>query len=158
TLSGDLDAATGVNTPPHLKAKILAQNFGVARAGSGGHAAEAQGTIDVGVDERSLTAKARVGQTDGFANAEATPGLVWKGPLSPGLDPDRGVRANASTTHFRISAIEPLTQGIARDVDGRVDGNARFEVVGEHGVPKLDGFLVLDQGAFELVGPGQELH
>jgi translocation and assembly module TamB len=153
TLSGDLDAASGTSTPPHVRAKLQADGFGVGRA------PPARGSADVDIDDRALKAKVRFDQPDGFAEASASAGVSWHTPLAPSIDPAKGVaRATATASKFRLSALQPLAQGLVRDLDGRLDANAHFEAASEHGAPKLDGSLVLDQVSFELAGPGQEFH
>jgi translocation and assembly module TamB len=153
TLSGDLDAATGTKTPPRLSARLQADGFGVGRAPGG------RASVNVDVDGRALKAKVRFDQPDGFAEATASAGIAWRTPLSPSVDPARGVaRADAKASHFRLSALQPVVQGVVRELDGRVDADAHFEAATEHGAPKLDGSVVIDKTSFELTGPGQEFH
>ncbi|HEX4337545.1 MAG TPA: translocation/assembly module TamB domain-containing protein [Polyangiaceae bacterium] len=154
-LSGDLDAATGTHTKPHATVNLNVDGLGVGRAS--GPAARA--TVTAAVTDTTATAKVRFDQQDGFAEATASAGMNWSGPLAIHVDPSRGVaKAEAKASHFRLQVLQPFVQGILADLDGRLDADAHFEAASIHGAPKLDGQVVLDQGSFELTSAGQEFH
>jgi translocation and assembly module TamB len=155
TVSGELDAATGTHVTPHARAKLNADGVAMARDRSKG----ARATLDADANDHGMNAKVRFDQPDGFAEATASAGLTWTGPLSPAFDPSKGsARAAASAKHFRLSALQPLVQGILADLDGRLDANAHLEATALHGAPKLDGQVVLDEGTFEVTAAAQEFH
>ncbi|HVW28221.1 MAG TPA: translocation/assembly module TamB domain-containing protein [Polyangiaceae bacterium] len=155
TISGDLDAATGTHVAPRASAKLSAEGVALGRDRSGG----ARATLAATADDHGMNAHVRFDQPDGFAEATASAGLTWTGPLSPTVDPAKGAaRAEATAKHFRLSVLQPLVQTVVADLDGRLDANARFEAAAAHGAPKLDGSVVLDQGSFELTSAGQEFH
>ena len=154
-LSGELDAGTGTRTPPHASAKLNIDDLGMGRAT--GTAARA--TLSADVNDRTLTAKVRFDQKDGFAGASASSGIAWSGPLAPRFEPSNGAaKAEATASHFRLQVLQPFVQGILSDLDGRLDANAHLEATAVHGAPKLDGSVVLDQASFELAAMGQEFH
>jgi translocation and assembly module TamB len=77
----------------------------------------------------------------------------------PSFDPSKGAATAAATAkRFRLSALQPIVQGVLADLDGRLDANAHFEATAIHGAPKLDGQVVLDQGTFEVTAAAQEFH
>ena len=82
------------------------------------------------MNDRALQAKVRLDQAKGYVEASASAGVNWRGPLAPSIDPSRGVaRATATASRFRLSALEPVTQGVVRDLDGTLDANAHFEAI-----------------------------
>ncbi|HEX3596556.1 MAG TPA: translocation/assembly module TamB domain-containing protein, partial [Polyangiaceae bacterium] len=157
-LSGTLDAATGTHSKPHATAKLDVQGLGVGRSGNL-KTPTSHATVNAEVNDRALTAKVRFDQPDGFAEATASAGMTWSGPVSPAVDPSRGAaKADANAQHFRLQVLQPFVQGIVADLDGRVDADAHFEAAAAHGTPKLSGSVVIDQTTFELTATGQELH
>ncbi|MEZ4233895.1 MAG: translocation/assembly module TamB domain-containing protein [Polyangiaceae bacterium] len=93
-------------------------------------------------------------QADGFGQVLASAGLEWEG-LLPRLAWKRRARVKLLANGWRLEALEPFVRGQVDQLDGRVDADARLDLI--PGATKLDGFVRVRDGVLQIPTLGQQL-
>ncbi len=121
-----------------------------------GRATYKGGNIVVVAKDRKLTAGARLEQTDGFADLQATTGLTWGDRLVPAMDPNGDVQAHLEAKAFRAAAILPFVKAQLNELDGRIDANTTVKIGPGFTNPTLEGNIDFHDGNLQLAAIGEE--
>jgi translocation and assembly module TamB len=122
-----------------------------------GTAAYRAGRLVVDAGGGKGVAEARLDQTDGFAEARVTAGVVWGRALVPALDRGAALDARLDAISLRAAAALPFVRRSLNTLDGRVDANARVHVGPEGRGTRMEGKVVFREGRVALAGFGDEL-
>jgi translocation and assembly module TamB len=140
----------GLHVDPKFSAHLGFEGLGVGRA------RYKAARFDIDAAGGKLVAKARVEQSDGFADASAESGIVWGTKIVPALAEDKPIEARLDAKAFRAAAIAPFVRGIANAIDGRIDGQARVSISPATKEAKLQGRLALNEATWQLPIIGEE--
>jgi hypothetical protein len=113
-------------------------------------AAFPRGKVRVTVKDGTLTASARLDQTDGYLEAKATSAIAWGTAVAPRLDLTRPVDVSIKAQNFRADAAMPFVQGIFSELDGRIDTDAQLHVMAGGKDGNVRGAVTLRDGSFEV--------
>lgn len=134
----------------HFKADLALGGLRIGRANYD------KGRISVEAGNGKLTADARIDQKDGFAELQASSGLVWGGEVVPRLDPAEPFDAHLVAKSFQATAILPFVQTVMNELDGRLDGDLRFAFDPRSRTAKMGGQLDFKDGSVQIAAIGEE--
>lgn len=104
-----------------------------------------------------LTARARLDQKDGFADAKADAGVEWGAAITPKLDREQPIHASLDASAFRAAVLEPIVEDWVPAIDGRIDANARVHLVPGNPQAEVEGKVALRDGTLQVAALGEEL-
>jgi translocation and assembly module TamB len=122
-----------------------------------GRATYKSGTIVVDAHDGKLGAKARLDQTDGYADLSAKTDLQWGAALTPTLDPSANVEAHLEAKAFQAGAILPFVRNVFNELDGRIDADATARIGFGAKDAQLVGNVVFHDGTVQFASFGEEL-
>lgn len=102
--------------------------------------------------ERRVELSATTEQDAGFAQLIARAGVSWDG-LIPSLADDQPAQLRLLANNWRAAALKPFVQDNVSELDGRLDADAKLDLVGAR--PKLGGFVRLRAGIVQIPIIGQ---
>ena len=121
-----------------------------------GRATYKSGTVLFDAHDGKATAKARLEQTDGYADLSATTDLQWGAALAPSLDPNANVDAHLEAKSFQAAAVLPFVRTVFNELDGRVDADATARIGPGFKQADLVGSVVFHHGTMQLASFGDE--
>lgn len=121
-----------------------------------GRAVYKSGTVMLDARGGKVEAKARLDQTDGYADLRATTDLAWGAALTPTVDPAANVEAHLDAKGFRAAALLPFVRNVFNELDGRIDADATASLGGGKDA-KMEGKVVFHDGTLQFVAVGDEL-
>ncbi len=131
--------------------KLEADRFSVGRARF------PKAALEAAFDGHTLDAHARLDEKDGFAEATAKMAMTWGAALSPKPASDGALAVTLVAKHLQASFLEPLLASTFDELDGIIDGDARFTLaVGKE--PAMSGSVLLHDAHVIPTATGEELH
>ena len=122
-----------------------------------GRAVYKSGTVVLDARGGKLDAKARLEQTDGYADVRATTDLQWGAALAPKLDPNGSIEAHLDAKAFRAAAVLPFVRTVFNELDGRIDANATAKIGPAFKDAAVQGKVVFHDGTVQLASFAEEL-
>jgi translocation and assembly module TamB len=138
------------HAPPHVHAVLEAKELAIGAA-RGNHV-----VARLDADERRMEATARVVQTDGEAEVRANVGISWP-RASDRVKLAGPSEVTLAARHFRTAALLPVFERYVRDLDGRIDGQARLDSAGTGAPAVMQGAVTLRDGTLRIPTFGDEL-
>ena len=121
-----------------------------------GRAVYKSGNVTLDARGGKVIARARLEQTDGYADLRATTDLAWGAALTPTVDPSANVEAHLDAKGFRAAALLPFVRSVFNELDGRIDADATAKLGGGKD-PTMEGKVVFHGGTLQFVAVGDEL-
>jgi translocation and assembly module TamB len=140
----------GLNEDARLAAHLGIEELTVGRA------QYESANIDVEAGSRRLDAKARLEQSDGFAEVSVTTGIDWGKQIAPALREQQPIEARLQAKAFRAAALQPFVDGAIDQLDGRIDADAKATLSPAKKEARVDGTIAIRDGVLQLSAVGQE--
>jgi translocation and assembly module TamB len=149
-VSGEL-TIDDVHQDARAKAQIAVRDLQLGRARF------PRGSATVDFNGRVLSAALKLDQTDGFLQTQAQLGMRWGADTTPTVKTEEPAFVVLKAKQFRAAAILPFAAGAVSQLDGRIDADARIDLV-PGGTPQMRGNITLDRGRIQLARLGEPLH
>jgi translocation and assembly module TamB len=122
-----------------------------------GRAVYERGSIALDMQGGKAVTRARLEQTDGYADVSASTDIAWGAALAPTLDPSTTVEARLDAKAFRAAALLPFVRNVFNELDGRIDANATAKIGPASRSALLEGKVAFHDGTVQLASFGEEL-
>jgi translocation and assembly module TamB len=115
-------------------------------------------TASLDVKDGALAAKARIDETDGFAEVDATAAMKWGAEIAPSPDETKSVDLKLGAKNFRAIALAPFVQGALDQLDGILNANAVLHIKPGYRDGAMEGAIVFSKGVIESPVVGEAFH